>query len=215
MWQIFIFDSIGDEIQHSLYYIGLYYLHENRCCNLETCHAPSDSRSKIVIWALPSSFPLSCTTKTTIKSPTSSKILNGLFNSVTIWVLKAGMGDGTGIPWNQGSARDLVHRWSTTGCSTLFSEVHSYDRWTLYTVQRSTFLWTKSAVHVLRCTFLWHWWYTAEHSTLFCDVHSYDHGALYRVFVYIDGTPQNTVHCSSMYIPMTVERCTGFSCTLM
>ena len=89
-----------------------------------------------------------------------------------------------------------VHRWSTAGRRTLFSEVHSYDRGALYTY---------CEVHS----------YDRRALYTFCDLHSYDRGPLYRNSVYIDGTPQNVEHCSAKYIPMTAERCTGFSCTLM
>ena len=79
---------------------------------------------------------------------------------------------------------------------TLYSKVHSYDRGALYTYCQ---------VHS----------YDRRALYTFCDVHSYERWALYRYSVYIDGTPQNAEHCSAKYIPMTAERCTLFSCTLM
>ena len=81
---------------------------------------------------------------------------------------------------DQGSARDLIHRWSTAGRGTL-------SRPTKYIPM------------------------SKERCTLYSEVHSYNRGALYSVFVYIDGTPQNAVHCSAMYIPMVAERCTLYS----
>ena len=96
-------------------------------------------------------------------------------------------------------------------------------RWSRNTVQRSTFLWSLNAVH---CTAMYIP-IVAERCTRFSCTLMVHRGTQYTVlrstflwprsavqgFVYIDDTPENAVHCSAKYIPITAEQCTVFSCT--